>query len=47
MEPHRTEPGRQHPLEQALYEVKKTIVGQDVLVERMLVALLEVGKIVV
>jgi len=47
MEPHRTEPGRQHPLEQALYEVKKTIVGQDVLVERMLVALLARGHLLV
>ena len=30
----------QHPLENTLYQVKKTIVGQDVLLERMLVALL-------
>ncbi|WP_270887260.1 AAA family ATPase [Pedococcus sp. 5OH_020] len=47
MEPHRPEPGRQHPLEQALYEVKKTIVGQDVLLERMLVALLARGHLLV
>jgi MoxR-like ATPase len=47
MEPHSTEPGRQHPLEQALYEVKKTIVGQDVLIERMLVALLARGHLLV
>ena len=31
------EPGA-HPLEQALYQVKKTIVGQDQLLERMCVA---------
>jgi len=37
----------QHPLEQALYEVKKTIVGQDVLLERMLVALLARGHLLV
>ena len=47
MDPHRPEPGRQHPLEQALYEVKKTIVGQDVLLERMLVALLARGHLLV
>jgi MoxR-like ATPase len=47
MEPHRPELGRQHPLEQALYEVKKTIVGQDVLLERMLVALLARGHLLV
>ncbi|WP_406829502.1 MoxR family ATPase [Pedococcus sp. KACC 23699] len=48
MDPHRPQPGRpQHPLEQALYEVKKTIVGQDVLVERMLVALLARGHLLV
>jgi MoxR-like ATPase len=34
-------------LEQALYEVKRTIVGQDVLVERMLVALLARGHLLV
>ena len=39
--------GRQHPLEQALYEVKKTIVGQDELLERMLVALLARGHLLV
>ena len=44
----RPQPGRpQHPLEQALYEVKKTIVGQDLLVERMLVALLARGHLLV
>ena len=47
MEPHRPELGRQHPLEQALYEVKKTIVGQDLLIERMLVALLARGHLLV
>ncbi|MGA8978277.1 MAG: MoxR family ATPase [Pedococcus sp.] len=48
MDPDRPQPGRaQHPLEQALYEVKKTIVGQDLLVERMLVALLARGHLLV
>ncbi len=48
MDPHRHQPdGPQHPLEQALYEVKKTIVGQDLLVERMLVALLARGHLLV
>jgi MoxR-like ATPase len=47
MDPHRPDLGRQHPLEQALYEVKKTIVGQDVLLERMLVALLARGHLLV
>jgi MoxR-like ATPase len=36
-----------HPLEQALYEVKKTIVGQDELLERMFVALLARGHLLV
>ncbi len=35
------------PLEQTLYEVKKTIVGQDGLLERMLVALLARGHLLV
>ncbi len=35
------------PLEQALYEVKKTIVGQDHLLERMFVALLARGHVLV
>jgi MoxR-like ATPase len=35
------------PVEQVLYEVKKTIVGQDVLLERLLVALLSRGHILV
>ncbi len=37
----------QHPLQQALYEVKKTIVGQDQLLERMFVALLSRGHLLV
>jgi MoxR-like ATPase len=36
-----------HPVEQVLYEVKKTIVGQDALLERLLVALLARGHILV
>jgi MoxR-like ATPase len=36
-----------HPLEQALYQVKKTIVGQDDLLERMFVALLARGHLLV
>jgi MoxR-like ATPase len=36
-----------HPLEQALYQVKKTIVGQDYLLERMFVALLARGHLLV
>ena len=47
MDPARPEPGQQRPLEQALYEVKKTIVGQDLLLERMLVALLAGGHLLV
>src|SRR6266511_554998 len=39
-----TEP---YPMERVLYEVKKTIVGQDVLLERLLVALLARGHILV
>jgi MoxR-like ATPase len=35
------------PVEKVLYEVKKTIVGQDVLLERMVVALLARGHILV
>ncbi len=37
----------QHPLEQTLYQVKKTIVGQDQLLERMIVALLARGHLLV
>jgi len=36
-----------HPLEQTLYEVKRTIVGQDELLERMMVALLARGHLLV
>ena len=36
-----------HPLEHALYQVKKTIVGQDRLLERMLVTLLTRGHLLV
>ncbi|TQS44770.1 AAA family ATPase [Cryptosporangium phraense] len=35
------------PAEQVVYEVKKTIVGQDVLLERLLVALLARGHVLV
>src|SRR5882724_6880211 len=35
------------PVEKLLYEVKKTIVGQDLLLERMIVALLARGHILV
>ena len=41
------EAGRPSPVEHVLYEVKKTIVGQDALLERMLVALLSRGHILV
>ncbi|TQJ49391.1 MoxR family ATPase [Phycicoccus sp. SLBN-51] len=48
MDPHRPHsPDGQHPLEELLYEVKKTIVGQDQLLERMLVALLARGHLLV
>jgi MoxR-like ATPase len=40
-------PGPANPMEQILYEVKKTIVGQDLLLERMLVALLSRGHLLV
>jgi MoxR-like ATPase len=52
----RTDPGPEHfgapgplrhPLEQTLYQVKKTIVGQDLLLERMFVALLARGHLLV
>ena len=35
------------PMEQVLYEIKKVIVGQDVLLERLLVALLARGHVLV
>jgi MoxR-like ATPase len=48
MDTHRTDSqSTQHPLEQLLYQVKKTIVGQDQLLERMLVALLARGHLLV
>jgi MoxR-like ATPase len=43
----RNSPGAGSPVEQVLYEVKKTIVGQDLLLERLLVALLARGHILV
>jgi MoxR-like ATPase len=36
-----------NPMEQVLYEVKRTIVGQDVLLERLVVALLARGHVLV
>ena len=42
-----TPPTAELPLEQTLYQVKKTIVGQDELLERMLVALLARGHLLV
>src|SRR5215468_9605260 len=36
-----------NPMEHVLYEVKKTIVGQDLLLERLLIALLTRGHILV
>src|SRR5438552_13370157 len=35
------------PMEQVLYEVKKVIVGQDALLERLIVALLARGHVLV
>ncbi|WP_431917699.1 AAA family ATPase [Nonomuraea jabiensis] len=40
-------PDSAHPLEQVLFEVKRTIVGQDVLLERMAVALIADGHLLV
>src|SRR6476620_8951346 len=40
-------PEHELPLEPTLYQVKKTIVGQDGLLERMLVALLARGHLLV
>ena len=42
-----TGPNSAKPMEQLLYEVKKVIVGQDVLLERLIVALLARGHILV
>jgi MoxR-like ATPase len=48
MEPHTEErrPERE-PMEQVLFEVKKVIVGQDVLLERLAIALLAKGHLLV
>ena len=40
-------PDNDKPMEKVLYEVKKVIVGQDVLLERLIVALLARGHILV
>ncbi len=40
-------PNREKPMERVLYEVKKIIVGQDILLERLIVALLARGHILV
>ncbi|TMR21477.1 MoxR family ATPase [Nonomuraea turkmeniaca] len=40
-------PESAHPLERLLFEVKRTIVGQDVLLERMAVALIADGHLLV
>ena len=42
-----TNSGSSQPMEKVLYEVKKVIVGQDHLLERMVVALLSRGHILV
>jgi MoxR-like ATPase len=47
METHANPQPPQHPLEQTLYQVKKTIVGQDEFLQRMLVALLARGHLLV
>ena len=47
MDQHETSDRPQHPLEQTLYQIKKTIVGQDQLLERMIVALLARGHLLV
>jgi MoxR-like ATPase len=46
-QPHVSTASGANPMEQVLYEVKKTIVGQDGLLERMLVALLSRGHLLV
>jgi MoxR-like ATPase len=40
-------PGKEKPMERVLYEVKKVIVGQDHLLERLVVALLARGHLLV
>ena len=47
MNPLRSHVPHANPMEQVLYEVKKTIVGQDALLERLLVALLASGHVLV
>ncbi len=42
-----THPAPERPMEQVLYEVKKVIVGQDHLLERLIVALLARGHVLV
>jgi MoxR-like ATPase len=44
---HKMNPGADKPMERVLYEVKKVIVGQDNLLERLVVALLARGHILV
>jgi MoxR-like ATPase len=41
------DPNNNKPMEQVLFEVKKVIVGQDILLERLIVALLARGHILV
>ena len=41
------DPSRDKPMERVLFEVKKVIVGQDILLERLIVALLARGHILV
>jgi len=40
-------PNSHNPMEQVLYEIKKIIVGQDILLERLIIALLTRGHILV
>ena len=47
MSPNHLSPDSHRPMEQVLYEIKKVIVGQDVLLERLLVALLARGHVLV
>ena len=42
-----SKPGKERPMERVLYEVKKVIVGQDHLLERLVVALLARGHLLV
>jgi MoxR-like ATPase len=42
-----SQPGKEKPMERVLYEVKKIIVGQDHLLERLVVALLARGHLLV